>query len=337
VIDHGIGIDPKNHRRIFHEFQQLDGSITRQFGGTGLGLALVRKFVEMHGGTVELESALGEGSTFSVNLPIRFHGVLPKRRESGPDDTMPGALRVLVVEDEVEAYQNIATHLREGGYAAIHAATGEEGIKLAREMRPSAITLDMILPGIDGIEVLKRLKADPQTRDIPVIIVSVVENRELGIAFGAKDYLVKPVDCDQLLDTLQRFIPPPGDGKLLVIDDDRELHDLLERHLSPHGYSLVHAYAVKDGVTRASADRPSLVILDLMMQEMNGFDVAAQLNADPRTTRLPILAVTNKELSSGDRERLRGKVHALMRRGELSGTRLVNVIRDLIGSTEKAG
>jgi signal transduction histidine kinase/DNA-binding response OmpR family regulator len=331
VIDHGIGIDAKDHVRIFQEFQQVDSTLSRQFEGTGLGLTLVKKFVEMHSGAVELDSSLGSGSKFTVTLPRLFRGVGVVLHEAtiAPSDR---TRLVLVIEDDEQAYGAIAARLSAAGYVPHHAKNGEEGIARAKELRPAAITLDLVLPGIDGLEVLKTLKSDPSTCPIPVIIVSVIDNRELGLAFGANDYFIKPVDGDRVVETLRRLVTPSQreGGRLLVIDDDRALHDLLDARLRPHGYELLHAYGVADGMIRAANDEPSLVILDLMMQGMNGFDVAARLKSDPRTARVPILAVTNEELSGGDRARLQGKFSAMVERGELSGNRLVTVIQELV-------
>ncbi len=329
IIDHGVGIDPVDHERIFREFQQIEHPEQRHAGGTGLGLTLVRKFMEMHGGCVELTSALGEGSTFSIVLPIRFRGRASEQKLSIPAGAASGE-RILVIEDDPDAFRRIEEPLRSAGYLPVHAVSGEAGITLARELRPSAITLDLILPGIDGMEVLKRLKADPVTRGIPIVIVSVVDNRELGIAFGASDYIVKPVDPSHLMQTLGAIVEPSGRGTLLVIDDDRVLHEIVDSTVRSHGYNILHSYGVVDGIARASEEAPTLVILDPMMQGMRGFDVAARLKANPSTARVPIIVVTKDDLTGDDRARLQGKFNALLQRGELSGTRLVNVIRDLV-------
>jgi signal transduction histidine kinase/DNA-binding response OmpR family regulator len=337
VIDRGIGIDPRDHARIFQEFQQVDTTTSRQFEGTGLGLTLVRKFVEMHAGNVTVDSEVGRGATFTVTLPLRFRGIGLARDVSATGPAGVGARGiVLVIEDDDAAYRAIEQRLRESNYVPQHARSGEEGIALARELQPVAITLDLVLPGIDGIEVLKTLKAEEKTRAIPVIIVSVMDNRELGMAFGANDYFVKPVDGERVVDALRRLAPPPDSdrGKLLVIDDDREMHTMLTDRLRPYGYELLHAYGATEGFVRASSELPSLVILDLMMQEMNGFDVAARLKGDPRTSGLPILVVTKDELSGGDRVRLKGKINALIERGELSGSRLVTVIQELVNEQQ---
>jgi signal transduction histidine kinase len=194
VRDYGIGIDPTDHLKVFQEFRQLDAGSSRRREGTGLGLALVKKFVELHGGTIRLRSRLGEGSTFTVLLPQQRSPALvaaPQEPLPLPADDRP---RVLVVEDDLATWERIAGDLERAEYHAARARTGEEALVLARMMRPAAITLDLVLPGIDGWEVLRRLKADPDTREVPVIIVSVMEGRDLGVAMGADGYFVKPPD-----------------------------------------------------------------------------------------------------------------------------------------------
>jgi signal transduction histidine kinase/CheY-like chemotaxis protein len=329
VIDRGLGIDPKFHQMIFKEFHQVDATTSRQFEGTGLGLSLVRRFVEMHKGTIALESELGRGSTFTVFLPFVYRGeqALPPPPVVPPGDQRP---RLLVIEDEREAFEAIKQNLAGTEYVPVWARSGEEGISVARTLQPAAITLDLVLPGMEGWDVLKMLKADTRTSSIPVIIVSVVENRELAVAFGADDYILKPVDCDLLLSSLQHFVYPPGESnKVLIIDDDRAFHELLESRLAP-AYEVLHSYSAADGLARVAQDNPALVILDLMMEQMDGFEVALRLKSDPRTARLPILVMTAKEIDGTDRLRLRGKINALMQKGEIQSSQLVSVIHDLL-------
>ncbi|HKO55748.1 MAG TPA: ATP-binding protein [Thermoanaerobaculia bacterium] len=200
VIDRGIGIAPENRKLIFEEFRQIDSAANRRHGGTGLGLSLVRKFVELQGGSIDVESTLGSGSTFTFMLPRRFRGATIPSPIVSPDGTViPPGERILVVEDENDAYDALSAYLLSGGFTAIRARTGEEALRLAKTVQPVAITLDVVLPGIEGWEVLRRLRADEATRDIPVVILSVVDNRDLGIAVGADDYFVKPVDWPRLM------------------------------------------------------------------------------------------------------------------------------------------
>ena len=329
VRDQGIGIDPKNHDVIFEEFRQIDGSERRQFGGTGLGLALVKKFVQLQGGWIRVESAPGNGSTFSFTLPIHSRAAVVSRIP----DLVPSeqrAERVLVVEDDAHAYDLIATALNSAGYLSVRARHGDEAIRLAREARPIAVTLDLVLPGVDGWEVLKTLKSDAATRDIPVVIISRVDERDLGVALGADDYFVKPVDRDRLLNRVRQLTTSDqSKTRLLLIDDDTSLHELLDDELTRLGYTIESAFNGETGFAAAKANAPDVIILDLMMPGMSGFEVAGLLKDHPSTARIPILVLTSKEISADDRRELQSKVAACVQKGKSARDQLVAEIRRL--------
>ncbi|HEV7572691.1 MAG TPA: response regulator [Thermoanaerobaculia bacterium] len=328
VRDGGIGIDPKNHDVIFEEFRQIDGSARREFGGTGLGLALVKKFVQLQGGWVRVESDRGKGSTFSFTLPIHSRAAVVSRiPELVPSEQR--AERVLVVEDDAHAYDLIATALNSAGYLSVRARHGDEAIRLAREARPIAVTLDLVLPGIDGWEVLKTLKSDAATRDIPVVIISRVDERDLGVALGADDYFVKPVDRDRLLNRVRQLTTSDqSKTRLLLIDDDTSLHELLDEELTRLGYTIESAFNGETGFAAAKENAPDVIILDLMMPGMS-FEVAGLLKNNPSTARIPILVLTSKEISADDRKELQSKVAACVQKGTSARDQLVAEIRRL--------
>ncbi len=329
VRDQGIGIDEKHHEVIFEEFRQIDGTARREFGGTGLGLALVKKFVQLQGGWVRVGSAPGRGSTFSFTLPVQSRAAVVSRI---PELVPAGQRteRVLVVEDDAHAYDLISTALGSAGFVSVRARHGEEAIRLARETRPIAITLDLVLPGVDGWEVLKTLKSATATRDIPVVIISRVDERELGVALGADDYFVKPVDRDRLLDRIRQLtVTNQSKIRLLLIDDDASLHELLDEELTPLGYTIASAYNGESGFAAAKENAPDVIILDLMMPGMSGFEVASLLKDDPSTAAIPILVLTSKEISPDDRRELQSKVAACVQKGKSARDQLVAEIRRL--------
>ncbi len=334
VRDEGIGIDPEHHAMIFEEFRQVDGTARREFGGTGLGLALVKKFVELQGGSVEVESRLGEGSTFSFTLPGRSRAAVVTRTQPAPQ---PGrGNHVLVVEDDANAYELISSALGSAGFLSIRARHGDEALRLAREARPVAVTLDLVLPGVDGWEVLKRLKNDDATRQLPVVIVSRVDNHDLGIALGAADYFVKPVDRDRLLARLHEITSSGGDGahpRLLVIDDDAAVHSLLQEDLGSLGFTIHAALSGEEGLRAAAEHAPDVILLDLLMPGMSGFEVAGSLKENPRTANIPIVVLSSKEITKEDRQALNSKVSSYVRKGASAREQLVREIRRVTATT----
>jgi len=328
VIDRGIGIAAEHLDEIFDEFRQVDSSATRQ-SGTGLGLSLVKKFVELQRGHVEVESMLNEGSMFTFTLPVRFKGASIPSPIVNPDGTViPPGNRVLVVEDDDDAYDSLSAYLQSAGYVAIRAKSGEEALRLAQSMQPMAITLDLVLPGVEGIDVLRKLKSDAKTASTPVIIVSMLDNRELGLAFGADDYFVKPVDWPRLLRRLSDFTTNGSrTRRLLLIDDDVAVHELLEHELAREGYEVDKAYSGAEGLERAEATRPDVIILDLSMPGLSGYQVAQLLRQREATARIPIVVLTSRELTDEDRAQLRHATNETVMKGTAAASRLIRAIR----------
>jgi signal transduction histidine kinase/DNA-binding response OmpR family regulator len=338
VIDQGAGIDPRDHELIFQEFRQVDGGTTRKHQGTGLGLALVKKLLELQAGAITVDSQPGKGATFSVVLPRRFQGVRQVSTSSASNLRVEGKRpRILIVEDDPIAYERIGQAILSASYIPFRARNAEEAITLAHALNPAAITLDLVLPGLDGWEILKALKADPVTRDIPVIIVSVVDNRDLGIALGAEDYLLKPIDGERLIQRLSEILErsPRRDGPVLLIDDEEPAHQMVEEVAKNKGFALIHAYSGEEGLAMAQQTPPSLVILDLMMKGMDGFEVARRMRATPALARTPILVLTARDPSRSDRQQLAGRITALVQKGATSPSQLVEIIEDLVGSSRK--
>jgi signal transduction histidine kinase/CheY-like chemotaxis protein len=325
VIDTGIGIAPEDQERVFAEFQQVDGSASRQHEGTGLGLALTRRFVEMHGGRIWLESVLGEGSKFHVLLPVGAPNgrsiAVPGAQSAPPRAGDPSAPLVLIVDDDPRAAALLSLYLGRGGYRSEIASNGVEATVKAVDLRPFAITLDIDLPRIDGWEVLRTLKQDERVRDIPVVIVSIVDDEQLGYALGAVDYFVKPVDRQALLARLDRFNftrqVRVRELTVLVVDDDPLAVELLSGMLTPEGYRVVRASGGGEGIALARSERPDLILLDLMMPEITGFDVVDALKSDPTTEGIPILVVTAKEVTAAEKQQLQ-HVMAVLQKGGLA-------------------
>ncbi len=338
VTDHGPGIDPRDHDLIFQEFRQVDGGMTRRHQGTGLGLALVKKIVEMQGGAVTVDSTPGHGATFTVIIPRRFEGIRDVSAGAHPQslsklETPARRPRVLVIEDDPIAYERIGQALLSSSYIPFRARNAGEAITLAHTLSPAAITLDLVLPGLDGWEILKALKADPVTRDVPVIIISVVDNRDLGLALGAEDYLLKPIDPERLTHRLAEILDRSSrkEGPVLLVDDDPQVHALLESVLPSNKYTVLHAMSGEEALAMASQNAPSLLILDLMMRGMDGFEVARRMKEDPALSEIPILVLTARDLSRSDREKLAGRITALVQKGTTTPSQLVRIIDGLVG------
>ncbi len=343
VVDRGIGIKREDLELIFEEFRQVDDGASRRYQGTGLGLTLVRKLLNMHGGRVEVDSELGRGSTFTVFLPLRLRGAgVPALRDSGEPAAAPveaasppaRGRTILVVEDEPTSLHALAAALEQEGYRVLGARTGEQALQLLESERPALVSLDIVLPGMAGWDILKEIKSRHATRDIPVLIVTVLENRELGLALGADDFFTKPVDRAAFVQRVRELAPPldPPDGEraILVIDDDPAVHDLLEAELEPAGYSVLTAANGPDGLALARSRSPALIVLDLMMPGMNGFEVAVELRSDPRTARLPVVVLTAKDLTAADRQALSGKIATVIPKGDDAVARVTRSIRDLL-------
>ncbi len=333
VTDTGIGIDPEDQETIFDEFRQLDSSRTRQHEGTGLGLALTKRLVELHGGKIWVESeGSGMGSKFSFILPARKPEIESRPSTAQVSGTLTGKT-ILVIEDNIQAAQLLCIYLAEAGYNTVVATDGDRAVEMAREVKPFAITLDIMLPKKDGWQVMQELKTLQDTRDIPVIIISVVDDINFGFSMGAMGYLVKPIDRDQLvyaLGNLELTAKTKDDAiRVLIIDDRTEDLRLMKTILHNEGFDVLLASDGAEGVTRAIKERPDLIILDLLMPGMSGFDVIKSLQEHPEARNIPIIICTVKELTAQDSEILNSQAKAIVQKGEDAKTRLLEAIRKI--------
>ena len=340
VADTGVGISVDDQAHVFEEFRQV-GDLSARQEGTGLGLALTRRLVEAHGGSIAVESVPGKGSTFTVTLPreraaaAERHAPLeaptviaaqPVARAAATADGQARQPVVLIIEDEPSAARLLRTYAESMDVEVVVADDGERGLAMARERMPSAIVLDVLLPGIDGWEVLRELKSDPPTRNIPVIIVTIVDEREVGLALGAVDYFVKPVDRTALIDRLSRLtltdMVKQREVRILAVDDDPVAVAMVEAALGPEGFTVVPAYDGRQALDLARQQPPDLVICDLLMPDLDGFGVVSALKSEPRTKEVPILVLTAHELSPDEKSRLNGKILGVVGKGEAAASGL---------------
>jgi PAS domain S-box-containing protein len=320
VTDSGIGIPAEALEQLFRPFSQIDSGLARKFEGTGLGLAMVKLLAELHGGSVAVESAVGEGSCFSVWLPIRMleAGVTPSNAVPAAllVEPQPGARVALVVEDDEKSAELIRVQLEAEGFTVLHAASAETALALAAQQPLVLITLDIMLPHMDGWEFLGRIKQMPALSGIPVVIISIVAERNKGFALGAAAVMQKPISREELYGALVNLglfpLSARGSLKVLVVDDDPKSVELVALRIQGLASTVLRAYGGREAIAIARRERPDLIVLDLMMPEVNGFDVVDALRQEPATARIPIVVVTAKEITSDDRTRLNGFVATIM-------------------------
>jgi CheY-like chemotaxis protein len=332
VQDTGIGISEKDLSHIFEEFRQVDGTSARQYEGTGLGLAIANKAARILGGGISVKSTLEKGSTFSLTLPIQWKEALPKdepltRRVS--QKILPGQKTILVVDDEPEVVTLIAGFVSSQGYNVITATSGKEALELARSHHPFAITLDIIMPDMDGWEVLERLKKDPDTADIPVIVASITDDRQTGFALGAVGYITKPVNRDVLVGEINK-IGRPGFRSIMVVDDNEIDRQEISWIIQEEGLRAIVAEDGPECMALIQRSPPDVLVLDLMMPGMDGFEVLEKLREDPGTVNLPVIVVTAKDLTTQDRKRLSHNVASVLEKTETTSSRLLQEIKRIL-------
>jgi signal transduction histidine kinase/DNA-binding response OmpR family regulator len=330
VSDTGIGMSAEQLARLFQEFVQADSSTTRKYGGTGLGLSISRRFCQMMGGEITVESQLGKGSTFTIRLPARIETVQPApvirrvRAEQPQMKPAKGSL-ILVIDDDQTVCELMARHLEREGFVVRTATGGREGLELAHGLHPAAITLDINMPDLDGWTVLAAIKGDPQLADIPVVLVTIEDNRSRGYSLGATEYMTKPIDRERLIRLLQDISSPIA-RKVLLVDDDEIMRESVRRVLEQEKWEVAGAGNGRLGLQHLAESCPDVIVLDLMMPEMDGFEFLVEIRQRPEWRDIPVLVLTAKDLSVEDQKRLNGYVARVMQK---NASELGELLREL--------
>ena len=335
VSDTGIGMAPEQMEKLFQPFVQGDASTSRKFGGTGLGMTITHRFCEMMGGEITAASEPGRGTSFTIRLPARVqvHPPAAAPLTDPPEPMVPeGSSTVLVIEDDPATRDLLKRFLSKDGFRVKTVAEGEEGLRLARELQPDVITLDVMMSGLDGWAVLTELKADPALADIPVVMLTFVDNKNLGYALGASDYLTKPIQREHLRAVLEKYRRHPQPGPVLVVEDDPDTQDVLRRLLEKEGCQVIAAENGRVALERLAESQPRLILLDLMMPQMDGFQFIERVRQNENWRTIPIVVVTAKDLTKEDRLRLNGYVLEIIRKNACPRDELLAEVRALVKS-----
>ncbi|GAB4523925.1 MAG: hypothetical protein Tsb0014_01970 [Pleurocapsa sp.] len=340
VTDTGIGMTPEQIGKLFQAFTQADASTTRKYGGTGLGLAITKKFCEMMGGDISVESQFDRGSTFTIQLPMKVK--MPKKNEpnvssaittSNPSEkanSPKGENTILVIDDDPTIHDLVKRFLVKQGFKVVTANSGAEGIRLARMIQPEAITLDVMMPGIDGWSVLTALKANAHTADIPVIMMTMVDDQNLGYALGASEYLLKPINNKQLETVLDKYKATISTDSILVVEDDPDTRGMLCRQLKKENWKVIEAENGRQALQKLAVHSPALIVSDLMMPDVDGFELVHKLRQNEKWRSIPVIVLTAKEITSADRQKLNGRVTKIFQKGSYQRSVLFQEVNQLL-------
>jgi CheY-like chemotaxis protein/two-component sensor histidine kinase len=329
VTDTGIGMSADQVTRLFQPFTQADASTTRRYGGTGLGLTISRRFCQMMGGDIVVASEQGHGSTFTVRIPAAPLGLTETDLSAG--GSLPAesnAPTVLVIDDDPSVRDLLNRFLTKEGFRVALAAGGEDGLRQARAFKPAAITLDVMMPGMDGWAVLSALKGDSGLVDVPVIMLTIVDERNVGYTLGASDYLLKPIDRDRLLAVLRRHATPAY--SVLVVDDDPAARRLTRGILEREGWRVAEAENGMAALEALSQDRPDIILLDLGMPVMDGFAFVEELRRRPDVRGIPIVVMTARDVTEDVRRRLNGGVERYLQKASSTRDDLLRTLREIL-------
>ncbi len=338
VSDTGIGITATQMQRLFQEFAQADVSTAAKYGGTGLGLAICKRFCEMMGGRVEVDSTPNQGSTFTVRLPTNpLPAVLSDQtsvevelNERLDDMRLGAGSTILVIDDDAATRELISRFLNREGFATVSAADGETGLQLARDMRPDAVTLDVMMPGMDGWSVLTALKADMDLAEIPVVIMTILDEKNLGYALGASEYLTKPVSRERLVTTIERYCRHIEPGEVLIVDDESNAREILRRLLEKEGWQVAEADNGRVALDWLVTHTPKLVLLDLMMPVMDGLQFIEEFRSVERWRDIPLIVLTSKHLTQHEIEKLNMDVQKIIQKAHFTRGELLHELREML-------
>jgi PAS domain S-box-containing protein len=339
VQDSGIGMTPEQMKRLFKDFSQADSSTTKKYGGTGLGLAITKKFCEMMNGSIVVESVPNEGTTFTVTLPTIVEGSgttpgVPANTRTALSNTAKSAgPTVLIIDDDINVRELLTRMLMKDGYSPVSAGNGNEGLELARKVFPMVVILDVMMPYKDGWAVLREMKEDPELKSIPVIMHTIIDNRNLGFAIGAQDYLIKPVDHERLISTIKRYDHPTRSLNILVVDDEPDQRDILSRILLKEGWNVQTADGGVSALSLLAQSLPDVITLDLMMPTMDGFEFLKLVKENGEWSRIPILILTSMDLNKTHYDKLTGSVATILRKSEFDPQQLLAMVRRYTQST----
>ena len=335
VSDTGIGMTKEQISRLFKAFTQADASTTRKYGGTGLGLTITQKFCQMMGGDISVESKFNQGTTFTIRLPIQVQTIAKVEPVANSNDepSIPAETNrniVLVIDDDPTVHDLIERFLTKENFQVRTANSGAEGIRLAKSLEPDAITLDVMMPDLDGWSVLAALKADVKTSQIPVIMVTMVDNQNLGYALGAADYIMKPIGKNNLRNILHKYNSQATFDKVLIVEDDSNTRDLLRRQLLDYSAKVLEAENGRQALDILDHDIPELIISDLIMPEMDGFELVMKLRQNPQWSSIPVIILTAKELTLIERKKLQGRVKQVFQKGGSQCNILLQELQSLL-------
>ncbi len=330
VADTGIGMTPDQVEKVFKPFTQADEKTTRKFGGTGLGLTITKMFAEMMGGNIEIQSKEGNGTTFVVTIPLNVVDLSKEKINLNDKVSEDAGYTILVIDDDDNAQDMMKKFLEKQDFTVLQAKNGEDGLKLAAEFMPDAITLDVMMPEMDGWEVLAALQANEVTKNIPVIMLTISNEPDIGYSLGATDYLTKPVNWDELSTILKKHQIESDSQSILIIEDDEITRDMLSKSLETNQFKVKTAVNGKEALDKIRSSKPGLILLDLMMPEMDGFEFAERLRENKEWLNIPVVVITAKDLTKEDHARLKGNVETIMQKGSYNRNELLSEVTERI-------